>query len=99
MGQNDVLAVVQLDAKHRAGQDRDDLAFDFDYVSCVIQCHVSGTIYTEGHLWQWFCWIFAVATVYDRHTSYRLSSRACRGISSVEAEAFMPAHPRGLLMI
>src|SRR5271170_4340072 len=34
MGENDVLAVVQLDAKHRAGQDRNDLALDFDYVCC-----------------------------------------------------------------
>jgi len=52
MGQDDVLAVVQLDAKHRAGKDRDDPAFNFDDVCCVVLCHVSGTIYTEGHLRQ-----------------------------------------------
>ena len=46
MGEDDVLAVVQLDAKHRAGQNGHHFAFDFDYIRCVIQCHVSPVIYT-----------------------------------------------------
>jgi hypothetical protein len=53
MGQDDVLAVVQLDAKHRAGQNRNDPPFDFNHVRCVIECHVRMEIYTERHYRQW----------------------------------------------